>query len=352
MLWLRRRLPRVGPAVEGAVESVREYVTDELAEPWRYEELRPAHTVERRPPSTLEDDARNPFAHLQQYTHPPVFRARIPHSYVAGGPAIVITRDGRPILQSGFNPDHVRENPLVGQRLRLAEPARKRRLLLTQWDNNHFHWMLDALPRLSLLREDRGARLLVPAELSATQRASLRLVGVRDEELDPFYGYPVRVRELEFPSIVGRTGNPPRWALDWLREKLVPAAGRGGRRLFVSRRDAGSRRLANEDAVFAELEPLGFELILPASLPLTEQLRTFAEASVVAGPHGAGFVSLLAATDATVVEILDRRYLNGCYYALADALELPYWYVLGDPSGDDFTAEPRRVRATVEAATS
>jgi capsular polysaccharide biosynthesis protein len=261
-----------------------------------------------------------------------------------------MTRDGRPLLQSGFNPDHVTANPLVGERLRLSWPAGRRRLLLTQWDSNHFHWMFDSLPRLALLPDNRGAPLLVPAELGEAQLTSLRLTGVPDDELDPFHGYPVRVRELEFPSLVGRTGHPPRWVLDWLRERLVPATARRGRRLFVSRRDTTSRRLANEDEVFAALELLGFELILPGQLPLTEQLRAFAEASMVVGPHGAGLVSLFAATDAIVIELFDPRYVNGCYYAVAEALKCPYWFVTGDPAGDDFTVEPRAVRATVEAA--
>jgi hypothetical protein len=352
MLWARRRLPRIGPQVHGSVESVRDYVTDELGEPHRYEELRPAQDVVRRPPATLGGDPlREPFATLQRHRHPAVFRAHLPHAHVAGGPAIVMTRDGRPLLQSGFNPDHVTANPLVGERLRLSWPARSRRLLVTQWDSNHFHWMFDSLPRLALLTDDPRAPLLVSAGLGEAQRTSLRLAGVGDTDLDEFHGYPVKARELEFPSLVGRTGHPPRWVLDWLREKLVPAPTRRGRRLFVSRRDATSRRLANEGEVFAALEPLGFELILPGRLPLAEQLRSFAEASVVVGPHGAGLVSLLAATDAVVVEMFDPRYVNPCYYAVAEALECPYWFVMGAPAGDDFTAEPQAVRATVEAAT-
>ena len=79
MLWARRRLPKIGPLVHGSVASVRDYVTDELGEPGRYEELRPAQDVVRRPPSTLEGDPlREPFATLQRHTHPAVFRLACP----------------------------------------------------------------------------------------------------------------------------------------------------------------------------------------------------------------------------------------------------------------------------------
>jgi hypothetical protein len=62
-------------------------------------------------------------------------------------------------------------------------------------------------------------------------------------------------------------------------------------------------------------------------------------------------VNLLASTRATLVEIFDPRYVNGCYYALTDALGLPYWYVLGeDAAGDDFRVRPSAVVETLRAA--
>jgi capsular polysaccharide biosynthesis protein len=107
----------------------------------------------------------------------------------------------------------------------------------------------------------------------------------------------------------------------------------------------------NEDALIEVLRPLGFEVVLPGQLPLEEQLRTFAEAELVVAPHGGALVNLLASQEATLVEIFDPRYVNGCYYALTDALGLPYWYVLGEAApGDDFKVAPEAVVATLRAA--
>jgi capsular polysaccharide biosynthesis protein len=119
----------------------------------------------------------------------------------------------------------------------------------------------------------------------------------------------------------------------------------------VSRGDVPRRRLVNEDALLEMLHPLGFEVVLPGQLPLDEQLRTFAEAEYVVAPHGGALVNLAASQEATLVEIFDPRYVNGCYYALTDALGLPYWYVLGDPaSGDDFSVRADAVLSTLRAA--
>jgi capsular polysaccharide biosynthesis protein len=210
--------------------------------------------------------------------------------------------------------------------------------------------MLDTLPRLSLLR-DEPARLLVPSPLGPSQRRSLELAGVATDRVVPFHGGHLQVDDMIFPSLPGRTGNPPSWALDWLRERLSPPPRRSGRRLYVSRGDVPRRRLVNEDALVEALRPLGFEVVFPGQLPLEEQLRTFAEAELVVAPHGGALVNLLASQEATLVEILDPRYVNGCYYSLTDALGLPYWYVLGVPAaGDDFRVSTHAVVKTLRAA--
>jgi capsular polysaccharide biosynthesis protein len=97
--------------------------------------------------------------------------------------------------------------------------------------------------------------------------------------------------------------------------------------------------------------PLGFEVIIPGGMPIDEQLRAFAEAEAVVAPHGAGLVNLLACESATVVELFHPHYVNGCYYAMADALGLPYWCVVGDAADrDSFVVPPTAVTASLGAA--
>jgi hypothetical protein len=342
--------PPVGPRVAGVAERV-----DEVAIPGTFEVVHDGTSIERRPPQTAGQDEPPVFERLRRHEHPLTFRARLSEARVAGVEPLVLTADCQAVLASTFDREQLNANPVMHRRL----PRAKRRagvhaLLTNQWARNHFHWLLDTLPRAALLPLDemREEPVIVPAGLSLDQVASLELVGINRSRLLPFDGDHLQVSELVFPSLVGGTGNPPRWALEWLRERLVPSPRSNGRRLYVSRADAAWRRVANEVELVAALERHGFELILPGAMPLLEQLRAFAEAEVILGPHGAGLVNLLGARPgACVIELFDERYVNGCYYALADALDLSYWYLVCSGSGrNDLRVDIAAAERTLAAA--
>jgi hypothetical protein len=43
--------------------------------------------------------------------------------------------------------------------------------------------------------------------------------------------------------------------------------------------------------------------------------------------------------------------VNGCYYALSDAIDLSYWYIVGEAAaGEDFAVAPDAVVRTLVAA--
>src|SRR3954447_3965031 len=221
-----RRLP-LAPGVRGVAERI-----EDVAEPGSVEVLHPAREIERTP---LAGDP-PVFARERTHRHPAAFRAVLRDAHVAGVEPLVLTRDRRALLASTYDREQLDLNPVMQGRLPLSRRLRGPHALLTQpWARNHFHWLLDTLPRAALLPE-RDVPVIVPAGLTDDQRWSLTRAGIAERrlvELD--VGGHLRIDELIFPSLVGGTGNPPRWALDWLRERLVSPPGPAPRRLYVSR---------------------------------------------------------------------------------------------------------------------
>lgn len=215
----------------------------------------------------------------------------------------------------------------------------------------YWHWWIDVLPRIWLLDEhapgsDRCLPLVFPRLEQGFQLESLRALGLLD-----------RVRTLEpgltrFGSVTfteGLTGGGSRYPSTalagysgWLRERLgiAPWERGQGRRLYVSRADAATRRVVNEDELEPVLRTHGFERVECSALPLAEQIRIFSEASAVIGPHGAGLTNLLfASSPASVIEV----FCSGAeldisnYRVLASHLGFEYRRLPADPFGD-----PRR----------
>jgi Glycosyltransferase 61 len=347
-----RRLPLSRERVTGVLESARDYVVEELGQPERFVAIADGGRFEGRPGRTLgsEDELM-----AKTWTHDdwPAWRVSIPGGRVVGDEPLVLTHDRRALRESAFDETHLRAHPMMGSRLPLARRESDHLLNLTgPWAGNWYHWLLDLLPRAALLPLDEGdAEVLVPAKLSRAQDEGLTLAGIPPRRRRPYFGGQVTADELVFPSFVAPTGNPARWALDWLRDRLAPAPDRRDRRLYVSRADASHRRIANEAELSAALGERGFETILASELDLEGQLRAFAGAEVVLGPHGAGMANMFASTEATIVELHRGDAVNRCFFAQANAQRLEYWYLLCEPAGrSDLRVDVADVERTLDAA--
>ena len=111
------------------------------------------------------------------------------------------------------------------------------------------------------------------------------------------------------------------------------------------------RRVVNESELVAALAERGFETLLPGELGLAEQLRAFAEAEVVLGPHGSGLANLCASASAKVIELQREGEFRPCYFAQSNAQGLEYWYLVCRPAGRaDLRVEISEIERTLDAA--
>jgi capsular polysaccharide biosynthesis protein len=209
-------------------------------------------------------------------------------------------------------------------------------VLTTRGSDNYYHFMLDVLPRLELLR-----RAVVQPDAYLVNRSTrfqrdlLDHLGLTADRCLGDEKYPhVRADELVVPSLPDDDLRTPSWIVPWLRARFLPDDLRAPhRRLYVSRgHTKHTRRVENEAELVDALAPLGFEVIDPGALSPAEQVRAFAEAEYIVGPHGAGLTNLaFAAPGAAVVELFARDYVNECFWALATTVEgLRYRYIVGD----------------------
>jgi capsular polysaccharide biosynthesis protein len=114
---------------------------------------------------------------------------------------------------------------------------------------------------------------------------------------------------------------------DFLRKRFLPSTlpVLPRRRLYVTRRDALTRRVVNEDEVVAALSPLGFETVELEGMAVVEQALLFASAELVVGSHGAGFSNLVFSPVGTgVLEFEVREDFSPSYEILANHRGLAY----------------------------
>ncbi len=202
---------------------------------------------------------------------------------------------------------------------------------------NFCHWMLDELPRLALLGEDREVTVISHEEDAPFKRETLRLCGFppsRVVRLGDFQA--VQADRLLVPRDIADMPHPAfkaaPWVLDFLRNRLgfsalaaQPGPSPSQRKLFVSRDDSTGRRIINEAELMRALGAAGYERITLSGRSVAEQIALFARATHVVGVHGAGLSNFaFAPRGGRLLEIFPRTYGMATYYVLAAGQGCPY----------------------------
>ena len=213
------------------------------------------------------------------------------------------------------------------------------------------HWLLEELPRLLALVRSDNTGLIV------NQRAPF----IREAfEMGRFQGPLWEVgrhthyecEQLIIPSLIGRAGHPNPFGVRIVTEFTAPwrgTASRFGERIYISRENAGRRRVVNETELWEQLEPRGFLKLRLEELTWKDQINAFAHAREVVAPHGAGLANLVFCQPGTrVVEFFHRAYVNPCFGRLAELKAVDYYPVI--PLGaEPISCEPRHNRLDLHA---
>jgi capsular polysaccharide biosynthesis protein len=207
--------------------------------------------------------------------------------------------------------------------------------------NVYFHWMVDVLPRIELLR--RSSRnladidwFLVNSCQHQFQRESLRILGIPAEKVLESDRLPhIQATELIVPSFAGYLGWPSRWAMDFLRREFLPAGivpqSIYPKRIYISRNKARYRRVLNEDDVVEKLEGFGFVSILPESMSLEEQIAYFYHAEVIVTAHGSGLTNTIFCSPGTkIIELVSPHYISHYYWGISQYLKLEHYFLTGE----------------------
>ena len=212
-------------------------------------------------------------------------------------------------------------------------------LTTTAASNNYYHFLLEALPRVELLRRAG----ITPdwyyiASKCDYQQEILQTLGIPLEKvIQPSNSTALQAEKLIVPA--------PRFhcAMDW---GVNDFAGRGldflaaaftagvpndGRkRLYIRRGNARTRYVINEDQSVEMLKSeFGFSCITPDDMTVKEQAAAFYQAELVVGMHGAGLSNIVfCRPDTAVIELFAGDSVAHYYNVLAAKRRLKYYYAV------------------------
>ncbi len=262
----------------------------------------------------------------------PDFIARLPGGRVFG-PGVVLAPDGRSVARDvsedfgkPFEDHWLRSYAKI--RPPIFVPGEIAVVAVTL-GSGYCHWLLEELPRLLLLaRSGQTTENLIAHTDAPFIREAFALGRFSERVLEAKRYSHFECEQLIIPSLVGRSGCPTPQVLRLLTEFTEPLCERGagqGECLYITRENAGRRRVTNEAELWRHLEARGFRKVRTEELSWTEQINAFAQAKVIVAPHGAGLANLAFCQPGTrVVELFNRAYVNPCFWRLAAMKGLDY----------------------------
>jgi Glycosyltransferase 61 len=185
--------------------------------------------------------------------------------------------------------------------------------LVHEGDSNYYRWLMETLPRMRYVREAactfdwlycRQQQRFHRESMASLGWDSTRLIASDQNKF-------VRARQLAVPRFVDEAES---WVIPWLQEQFLPLAQDRKaeslpKRVYISRRKATGRRVANESELMRHLESAGFTSVVLEDWKWLDQIALFRNAEAVIGSHGAGLANLVfCSAGTTVIELIAESY--------------------------------------------
>ncbi|WP_127586760.1 glycosyltransferase family 61 protein [Paenibacillus koleovorans] len=301
----------------------------------RYLELPFAESETIMAPKTIDTQLHWCFQTAGPHYPLPPFAAVIEDGRLFGRRGIIMTSDHK--LLKDVSVQRSSETPDILPRVSYTGGTTA--VLTFKFIKNYFHWMLDVLPRILLLRELRLPidKYVISPQSSYPYLESMHMLGVPKEKIVvSTRKLHLQAQKLIVTSRVSYKEFYPKWSCDFVRNELLAAAeasvqdGTPKTRIYISREGASKRKVTNEAAVMKRLAPYGFHTVRLETMSLKEQIHLFRSADVILAPHGAALTNLIFARPGTkVIELFSPDYVKKYYWVISSHYQLDYYYLIG-----------------------
>lgn len=221
----------------------------------------------------------------------------------------------------------------------------------------YYHWMVDSLPRLFLLKEsglfDTVDYFLVPNYSLDYHRETLAYFGIKSHQVISIQSHRhVQADSLILTSYTRVNGHHPQWACDGFYNTFVGSSApeHNDKLLYISRADAKQRRALNEPQLIEMLKRYGFEVYTMSSLSMREKAQLLSSARIIVGPHGSGSVNFAFCKPGTkILDLFPDNCVAPFICDVCDKRGLVYYYLLCESDGNATNAvEGQKLNLTVD----
>ena len=225
--------------------------------------------------------------------------------------------------------------------------------------NIYYHWMMDVLPRLSILSRiislDEIDYFVTQYDGLPFQQETLEKAGIPSKKILASNGrlnFHVKAENLYVPSFAGPLDQPGSFQVNYLRTLFADHMGNKTpyRNIYISREKTGRRQIINEEELLHYLSLYEFEKFHTEEMTVAEQASLFSSAKIIVCSHGSALTNLAFCMRGTsVLDIFNTSHINSCFWFLSRVNLLNYQYMCGTPVSIDGNPKNDHTKVDLEA---
>jgi hypothetical protein len=212
--------------------------------------------------------------------------------------------------------------------------------VLDHWSENYFHWFTDVIPRVFVANEYFKAdlTLVLPIHYRDNDFISNSLNLFENLKLFYFRKFQIcNISILNFITHTAPTGNYRDNLIKnvsaFFKNKFMGSVtDKTNKKIYISREKSAARKIINETQVIQILKKYNIEIYYFEELKWEDQVKICIQTKVLIALHGASLTNMLFMPENSCVLEFRKKgdNQNNCYFSLASALNINYYYQLCD----------------------
>jgi hypothetical protein len=201
--------------------------------------------------------------------------------------------------------------------------------ILSGWQRNYYHFTLECLPKLYVLREHiENSTIIFSKDASRFQLEWIKILGLKNVTFldhSEILLTPLAIsseftsRDLFHHHII-----IPEFR-KWIISKIKNPEEFSYKRIFVGRKNQGHRKVLNLPDVKSVLKEYSFEYLEMEDFSVEQQVKLFMSADLILAVHGAALTNLCFANPGTkVFDLVHEEFNQPCFAMLSEILNLQY----------------------------
>ncbi len=231
-------------------------------------------------------------------------------------------------------------------------PLKEASWVINEKSHNYFHWYCDVFQRIEyLISTNHSKKKKIKPILLTENYINKHYVQTLLKDFDIPHIYLeknkiYKIKELDITTHAAPSGNYDPRIITKVSEKLKTEYlmsekfdnSNDYKRLWISRKLAGKRRIKNLKEISQILENFKFKIVDFEDMTTREQVNLVNESDVLAGVHGAGLTNMMFLDKGkSIIEVRGNGdKSNNCFFSLASELSLNYYYFFAEVDENDF----------------